>query len=135
MNFLRAACNYFDLGPHFKPVREGDLSPDEVVFKPRSRTTNEWVGGTFNGIRSTQKSLGGVTRECCLLALHFKKAMSAPGDSGSIIVDRKFRPVAMIWGGDMHNFAHGPRDLTYASPLAKILKDIENRIGGSVSMA
>lgn len=51
--------------------------------------------------------------------------MSTKGDSGSVIVDRDFRPVAMIWGGDTHYFAMGPKDVTYASPLFKTLRDIE----------
>jgi hypothetical protein len=64
--------------------------------------------------------------------------MSAKGDSGSIIVDRDFRPVAILWGGDTHGFAVGPKDVTYASPLSKTLRDIESCLGwteGSVSLA
>ena len=52
--------------------------------------------------------------------------MSAKGDSGSIIVNRDFRPVAIIWGGDIHYFATGPKDVTYVSPLSKTLRDIES---------
>jgi hypothetical protein len=100
---------------------------------------NMWVGGTFNAIRSTQNTAERkiTTREWCLVALNPKGAMSAPGDSGSIILDGEFRPVAMIWGGDEHNFAMGPRDVTYASPLTGVLRDIEKCLGwieGSVSM-
>ena len=64
--------------------------------------------------------------------------MSAPGDSGSIIVDRDFRPIAMLWGGNEHNFAYGPQGVTYASPLFKVMRDIEERNGwtkGSVLLA
>lgn len=63
--------------------------------------------------------------------------MSAKGDSGSIVIDQEFRPVAIIWGGDTHYFATGPKDVTYASPLSKTLRDIESRLRwaeGSVSL-
>jgi len=69
VDFLRAATQYFTPGLHFKPVRDDDLSLGELVFKPRSRTTNKWVGGTFNSIGSTQKSVGIVTREWCFITL------------------------------------------------------------------
>jgi hypothetical protein len=134
VDFLRAATQYFTPGPYFKPVRDDDLSPGELVFKPRSRTTNKWIGGTFNAIRSTQKSVGIVTREWCLIALSPQEAMSASGDSGSIIVDQEFRPVAMILGGNAHGFAQGPNGVTYASPLSKVMRDIEKCMGGSVSI-
>ena len=138
-DFRYAATEYFNHGPYFKPVRDNDLVAGELVFKPRSRTINNWVGGTFNAIRSTQKGEGIsiVTREWCLVALHPREAMSAKGDSGSIIVDRDFRPVAMLWGGDTHYFAMGPKDIAYASPLSKIMRDIEECLQwteGSVSM-
>ena len=131
---------YFDSGPEFKPVRENSLVPGELVFKPRSRSTNKSVVGTFNAIRSTQKSKSSdsATREWCLVSLDPTGFMSAKGDSGSIILDRDFRPVAMLWGGDTHGFAAGPRDVTYASPLTKILRDIERCLQwgeGSVSLA
>ncbi|CZR51507.1 uncharacterized protein PAC_01384 [Phialocephala subalpina] len=139
-DFRYAATKHFNLGPYFKPVRDDDLTPGELVFKPRSRTTNKWVGGTFNAIRSTQKTKGrsSATRELCLIALNPQGFMSAKGDSGSIIVDRDFRPVAIIWGGDTHYFATGPKDVTYASPLSKTLRDIESCLQwaeGSVSLA
>lgn len=130
---------YFHPGPHFKPVRDDDLRPNELVFKPRSRTTKDWAAGTFNAIRSTQKRKGidGVTKEWCLIALDPERAMSAKGDSGSVIVDGDLRPVALLWGGDEHDFAMGPKDVTYASPLSKVMRDIEECLQwtkGSVSM-
>ncbi|RDL37159.1 Uncharacterized protein BP5553_04592 [Venustampulla echinocandica] len=134
VDFLRAATQYFTSGPHFKPVRDDDLSPGELVFKPRSRTTNKWTRGTFNAIRSTQRSAGIATREWCLVALLPHESMSAGGDSGSIIVDQEFRPIAMMWGGDTHGFAHGPKGVAYASPLSKVMRDIEECIGGIISI-
>ena len=95
------------------------------------------MGGTFNAIRSTQKIMGIQTREWCFISLFPNGAMSAGGDSGSILLDREFRPIAQLWGGGLHAFAHGPQDVTYASPLSRVLRDIEKRIGwaeGSVSM-
>jgi hypothetical protein len=119
------ASKHFHPGPHLKPVREGELVPDELVFKPRSRTTKKWVAGTFNAIRSTQNTTGDKTREWCLVALDLRGSMSEKGDSGSIIIDKDFRPVAMLWGGEDHLFATGPRDVSYASPLPNIFRDIE----------
>jgi hypothetical protein len=74
VTFLRTATKYFHPGPHFKPIRDTNLEPNEIVFKPRSRTTNSWTGGTFNDIRSTQKNAGVVTREYCFIALRPKKS-------------------------------------------------------------
>jgi hypothetical protein len=128
---------YFYQGPYFKPLRDSGLKPNDLVFKPRSRTTNTWTGGRFNAIRSTQKHGGIVTREWCLIALPPREAMSSGGDSGSIIVDKEFQPIAVLWGGEKHGFAHGPKDVTYASPLSKVLRDIEKCMRwteGSVSM-
>jgi hypothetical protein len=63
--------------------------------------------------------------------------MSAGGDSGSIIVDKEFQPVALLWGGDDYEFAHGPKNVTYGSPLSKVIEDIEKCMRwtkGSVSI-
>jgi hypothetical protein len=48
--------------------------------------------------------------------------MSAKGYSGSVIVDRDFRPVAMAWGGDTHHFAMALKDVAYTSPLSNTHK-------------
>ncbi len=71
-------------------------------------------------------------------ALGLQGTLCDKGDAGSIIVDRDFRPVAMIWGGDDHSVAKGPTEVTYASPLCQIFRDIERRLQwaeGSVSMS
>lgn len=129
---------HFTPGPRFKPLRTESLDHNDIAFKPRSRTTKEWTRGTFNAVRSTLKSKDLITREWCLLASAPHKVLSAKGDSGAIILDGEFRPVAMVWGGNDHDLAHGPVNLTYASRLVDVLRDIESRMRwakGSVSMA
>jgi hypothetical protein len=63
-----------------------------------------------------------------------KDTLSTAGDSGSILIDKQFRPVAMLWGGEIRDFAIGPEDVTYGSPLVDVFKDIENFLGGTVSL-
>ena len=107
--------------------------PDNIFFKPRSRTTNEWVPGYFNGVRTVMSIKGVRSKEYAFLANDPGKAMLDRGDSGSIIFDKELYPVAMLWGGKNYDFSNGPRDLTYASPLLEIIKDIEAVLGQSVS--
>lgn len=41
----------------------------------------------------------------------------------------------MLCGEESHTFAISPRDVTYASSLPKVLKNIDELIGGEVSMS
>jgi hypothetical protein len=63
--------------------------------------------------------------------------MSDSGDSGSIILDNDFTPVALIWGKGVDEDIFGPDHVTFASPLSKVMRDMEKCIGweeGSVLM-
>lgn len=113
------------------------LETGELVYKPRSRTMQEWIAGCYNAVPGTQhQQLDAdyfrLTREWCVLALNGKE-LSQPGDSGSVLLDEKFQPVGMIWGGRVV----GPQDITYVSTLESVFRDVEQTLGwkeGSVSM-
>lgn len=68
--------------------------------------------------------------------------VSGGGDSGALIYDididttdadkhtAALIPMAMIWGGNHHGtIISGFRDVTYATPIGAVLKDIECEMG------
>lgn len=117
--------------------RTDDISK-ALIFKPRSRTSgDEWAVGIFNGTRNIKHDRGISTKEHCVFALDGKGVMSAPGDSGSIFLDKDFNCKGMMWGGGSFGLANGPVDFTYITPLEEILRDIEKTMNwdtGSVSL-
>ena len=52
-----------------------------------------------------------------------EQSFSAAGDSGSLIIDEKGRPVAQIFGGDEKDPGISP-DMTLATPIGVVLDDI-----------
>lgn len=98
-----------------------------IYFKPASRTS-EWIACTCNGIKTYQKRKGDiVTSEFCFVGREQGRPVSKEGDSGAPILDSGFRPVAMMWGGcqGFESFW----DVTFATPLTVVLRDIERRMG------
>ncbi|KAF4612469.1 hypothetical protein G7Y89_g15608 [Cudoniella acicularis] len=144
-SFQNEATRYFHNGPDFEPIQDSDPAYGEFIFKPRSRTINKWIGGRFNATRATINAPPLQIWEWTFLAEQLKKdnfipedrVMSALSNSGSLILNKSFEPIAMIWGGEPYTYAHGLKDATYASPIGKVLRDIEERMNwekGSVSM-
>jgi hypothetical protein len=99
---IENATEHFLSGPEFKPVRDQKPEVDEIFFKPPSRSTS-WLSGRFNGTHSTfNRGLSRVTREWCFINYTYgrNQGFSRAGDSGSVIIDRSFNPIAILWGGD-----------------------------------
>ncbi|KAJ8064288.1 hypothetical protein OCU04_006634 [Sclerotinia nivalis] len=105
-----------------------------IYFKPASRTF-DWKLCRFNEILATKKkSDREPSREYVYIGI--ESAVSAPGDSGSLICDIDIAtndnvavliPIAVIWGGEENH--GGWTDVTYATPVSVVLKDIENFLG------
>jgi hypothetical protein len=122
---MNEARHYFRTGPYFKPLREKEPSPDEIFFKIASRSS-DLVEARFSEIKATMNLDGrGLTREYCYVRFSTTNAVSLPGDSGSVLLDSEFRPTAMVWGGLEGQYP----DVTYATPLHVVLRDIERRGG------
>ncbi|KAF7875236.1 hypothetical protein EAF04_002408 [Stromatinia cepivora] len=109
-----------------------------IFFKPASRTT-DLEACKCNGILATRHIPGREpSREYAYVGINSKPASRA-GDSGALICDVSnaandnndnetvFVPVAMVWGGDENH--EGWPDVTYATPVSVVLKDIENFMG------
>lgn len=66
-----------------------------------------------------------------------KEMISDGGDSGALIycldVDIKGKtvlvPMAMVWGENKHGCEGFQGDVTYATPIEEVLKDIESEMG------
>jgi hypothetical protein len=71
---------------------------------------------------------GTVTQEWSFITPCVRDQVSEPGDSGSVILDDQYRPAAMLWAGN--GVVNGVLpDVTYATPLLAVLRDIETRLG------
>ena len=55
------------------------------------------------------------------------QVFSARGDSGSLIIDQKGRPVAQIFGGEDEK-TECPQDITLATPIEIVIEDIESTL-------
>lgn len=132
--FITEAKLYFADGPNFKPLRESAIETDKVLFKVASRTSG-WKEAQYNGTRAILNRDGrGVTRELCFVTHSSFDQVSVPGDSGAPLIDRSYRPVAILWGGDKQP-EEGFKDLTYATPIPVILRDIERHLGWQLGSA
>jgi hypothetical protein len=76
-----------------------------------------------------------VTRELCFVThAPVGGRVTEGGDSGAPLIDKNYRPVAILWGGEIPEERF--KDVTYGTPLRVILKDIERHLDwqeGSVS--
>jgi hypothetical protein len=84
---------------------------------------------------ATQNKDGrGVTRELCFVTHDPVGHVTKGDDSGAPLIDKNYRPVAILWGGAIPEDQF--KDVTYGTPLRVILRDIERRLDwqeGSVS--
>ncbi len=131
-----AANDYFKDGPAFKSVRTMKLERSEICLKPPSRSIHDWVIAYRNPIDNyKQPSAGQVPfPQYALICPPFQKhqVVSVEGDSGSILLDKDFHPTMMVTSGELIRGI----DVTYATHLHSVLRDIEARQNwdaGSVS--
>lgn len=109
------------------------MAEGQLVFKPTSRTTG-WVVGKFNDIESVVNLNGtGPTTEWSIIASNAENNFFALGDSGAVILDQDFHPIAMLWG--ILDYGHGRGSMAYVTPIVKILRDIEGRLGWEIGSA
>jgi hypothetical protein len=129
---------YLKDGPGFKPIRKTNPNREEIFFKPPSRSSG-WKEAVCNGIKTVICSNSGAKTEEWSFVTYDRtpsSAVSADGDSGAPLIDKEYRPAAIIWGGTPPDAFGRWVDVTYATPFFEILKDIECRMGfeeGSVS--
>lgn len=97
----------------------------------------------MNGVRSIHHRKGHeVSEEYVFVGEDHGGAISGGGDSGALIYDididttnaeeptAALMPMAMIWAGNSHGtIVSGFKDLTYATPIGAVLKDIECEMG------
>ncbi|KAF5872381.1 uncharacterized protein Bfra_005740ca [Botrytis fragariae] len=129
------------------PSSSSALGTNKFYFKAPSRTLG-WLACELNSIRNIHHENGhGESEECVFVgALHGGAASgggdSGGGDSGALIYDididttnserhaAALIPMAMIWGGNHHgSVVSGFGDVTYATPIGAVLKDIESEMG------
>ncbi|PVH79374.1 hypothetical protein DL98DRAFT_572555 [Cadophora sp. DSE1049] len=124
---ITTAESYFDSGPSFKPIRSTPLKALEVCPKPPSRTIDRWTVGRVNTINMVkqQSSTAVPYEDYCIISTSTKMtaAFSAKGDSGSVILDKDFQPVAVVQDGI--NATAVSQDITGAVHLSSILSDME----------
>ncbi|PVH74859.1 hypothetical protein DL98DRAFT_575420 [Cadophora sp. DSE1049] len=124
---IAIAKRYFASGPSFKPIRSTPLKALEVCLKPPSRTTTDWTIGRVNTINTvTQQNSITIPHEYyCIVSTstNITAAFSAKGDSGSIILDKDFQPVAVVQDGTEATALS--QDITGAVHLSSILTDME----------
>ncbi|KAH9208931.1 hypothetical protein DL95DRAFT_467235 [Leptodontidium sp. 2 PMI_412] len=122
---ITLAKAYFAPGPAFKPVRTTFLAGGEICLKTPSRTMREWTIGSVNTIRTyTQSRPHGVPFTLyCIVSTTTGMTFSREGDSGAIILDKDFQPVAMVQSGE--EAWNGYPDITHAMDLASVLTNVE----------
>ncbi|THV44046.1 hypothetical protein BGAL_0752g00020 [Botrytis galanthina] len=119
------------------------LCNDTIYFKPTSRTFG-WKACSMNGIMSVQTILHAhdtpkTSDEHVFVGRH-EGAISTKGDSGALIYELEacadgksiaLTPMAMIWSGSPNGgvVLQGFDDVTYATPVDVLLKDIETEMG------
>ncbi|TGO45395.1 hypothetical protein BCON_0397g00050 [Botryotinia convoluta] len=110
-----------------------------IYFKALSRTTG-WKACELNVIQAIVHNQNSTSDERVFIGDDTQKAkekISDGGDSGALIysidVDIEGNtvlvPMAMIWAGNTDGFEGFQGDVTYATPIEEVLKDIESEMG------
>ncbi|KAM0135566.1 hypothetical protein ACHAO1_005115 [Botrytis cinerea] len=111
-----------------------------IYFKPFSRTTG-WKACELNVIEGIVHNQHSTSDEHVFIGGDTSKVqekISVGGDSGALIygidVDNDGEntvlvPMAMVWGGGKDGFEGFEDDVTYATPIEEVLKDIESEMG------
>ncbi|KAM0151269.1 hypothetical protein ACHAPG_008323 [Botrytis cinerea] len=124
------------------PSPSSVLCTNKVYFKAPSPTL-DWLACEMNCFKSIHHREGhGISEECVFVGRQHGGRVSGGGDSGALIYDididttdadkhtAALIPMAMIWGGNHHGTTiSGSRDVTYATPIGAVLKDIECEMG------
>lgn len=124
---LTNAKMHFHKGPSFKPIRLDAPQKLEICLKPPSRRTPEWRVGEISAIPTAVGSrqpgaTGSVTRYPAIIASHGSAVFSKMGDSGSVVLDKDYRPFGMIQAGIV---GIGRSDITHIISLADVERNIE----------
>ncbi|KAK6598863.1 hypothetical protein H4I96_08067 [Botrytis cinerea] len=106
------------------PSPSSVLCTNKVYFKAPSRTL-DWLACEMNCFKSIHHREGhGISEECVFVGRQHGGRMDADKHTAALI------PMAMIWGGNHHGTTiSGFRDVTYATPIGAVLKDIECEMG------
>ncbi|TGO67792.1 hypothetical protein BELL_0869g00040 [Botrytis elliptica] len=140
-----AKCQTLEKSTRFdikNPSSSSALFTNRIYFKAPSRTLG-WKACEMNGIRNINHRNGhGVSEECVFVGEGYQGAISDGGDSGALIYDidvdttnveeptAALMPMAMIWAGNNYGtIVSGFQDVTYATPIGAVLKDIECEMG------
>ncbi|THV44847.1 hypothetical protein BGAL_0568g00020 [Botrytis galanthina] len=140
-----AKCQKLEKSTRFdikNPSSSSALFTDRIYFKAPSRTLG-WMACEMNGVRSIHHRKGHeVSEEYVFVGEDHGGAISGGGDSGALIYDididttnaeeptAALMPMAMIWAGNNHGtIVSGFKDVTYATPIGAVLKDIECEMG------
>ena len=93
------------------------------------------MAARYNGIESVVHTYGPrPTLEWALISANRRSEQFALGDSGAVILDQDFRPIAMLWGiVPMVGSDYSP--FAYVTPIVEVLRDIERRLGWEVGSA
>ncbi|KAG4431549.1 hypothetical protein IFR05_012962 [Cadophora sp. M221] len=100
---------------------------EEMLFKVSSRTT-PLREAICSGIKVTKydKAAHTVpTREFCFSSQYKMSWALAKDDSGAMLFDKEFSPVAVVWGGCGEDIP----DITYVTPFSIVFRHIEDRMG------
>ncbi|PVH70057.1 hypothetical protein DL98DRAFT_541140 [Cadophora sp. DSE1049] len=117
---------YFHNGPSFKSIRPNAPGKLEICLKPPSRMTPEWRVGEISAIPTAvggQPGAAGSYRYYdAIITSHGNAVFSKMGDSGSIVLDKNYRPFGLIQAGIE---GIGRFDITHIVPLSNVLRNIE----------
>lgn len=94
-DWLAKTTNHFSGGPCFGPISNKPLKAEGVYLKPPSRSSN-WKLAICNGIKATMNRHGEMTEELCFVTPGVLDQVRHYGDSGSVIIDKDYQPVAMV---------------------------------------
>ncbi|KAF5870603.1 uncharacterized protein Bfra_009992 [Botrytis fragariae] len=115
------------------------LNEKSIYFKASSRTTG-WKACEMNVVQAIVHNQNSTSDEHVFVSDDTQKSKektSEGGDSGGLIysigVDIEGNtvlvPMAMIWAGNTDGFEGFQGDVTYATPIEEVLKDIECEMG------
>ncbi|KAJ8058476.1 hypothetical protein OCU04_012664 [Sclerotinia nivalis] len=117
---------------------------DKTVYFKSSTRTSDCKACTMSCIKSiVYKEDHGPSHEHVFVGRRFEDKVSEGGDSGALIYDidiipgpgnalntAALLPMAIIWGGGSSGgIVTGFRDVTFATPVGAVLKDIERYMG------
>jgi hypothetical protein len=85
-------------------ARPGDIVPGLRVTFTSNHDHNNLLHpqrkGTVNGMKVYIADRGIITSEWAVYPRNFREGFAEPGDSGGVIIDDDFHPIALIFGGN-----------------------------------